>query len=175
MSFLFFITKRVVTLFPAGSAISKPLPPSSAKLPSIPTSMDMKPSDMASSMGPLNYLHPPQQVPPPPPPPLHMTPPSHHMPTNPSMEQLKKTHSSPVSMPQCTTPQQNPINVSAMRNMNQSVTPSVYEMAALTHDLDTQNITTKIKEALLANNIGQKVSRQKINNYFDLTPSLIYK
>jgi hypothetical protein len=38
------------------------------------------------------------------------------------------------------------------------MTPSVYEMAALTQDLDTQVITTKIKEALLANNIGQKVS-----------------
>ncbi|XP_042214156.1 homeobox protein cut-like [Homarus americanus] len=37
------------------------------------------------------------------------------------------------------------------------VTPSVYEMAALTQDLDTQTITTKIKEALLANNIGQKL------------------
>ena len=36
--------------------------------------------------------------------------------------------------------------------------PSVYEMAALTQDLDTQNITTRIKEILLANNIGQKVS-----------------
>ena len=39
------------------------------------------------------------------------------------------------------------------------VAPSVYEMAALTQDLDTQVITTKIKEALLANNIGQKVSK----------------
>lgn len=37
------------------------------------------------------------------------------------------------------------------------MSPSVYEMAALTQDLDTQVITTKIKEALLANNIGQKV------------------
>ncbi|KAF4526869.1 hypothetical protein B566_EDAN013923 [Ephemera danica] len=35
--------------------------------------------------------------------------------------------------------------------------PSVYEMAALTQDLDTQLITTRIKEALLANNIGQKI------------------
>jgi hypothetical protein len=34
---------------------------------------------------------------------------------------------------------------------------NVYEMAALTQDLDTQLITTKIKETLLANNIGQKV------------------
>ena len=38
------------------------------------------------------------------------------------------------------------------------VAPSVYEMAALTQDLDTQVITTKIKEVLLANNIGQKVT-----------------
>ncbi len=37
---------------------------------------------------------------------------------------------------------------------------SLYEMAALTHELDTQAVTTKIKEVLLANNIGQKVSKQ---------------
>lgn len=36
--------------------------------------------------------------------------------------------------------------------------PSVYEMAALTTDLDTQSITTKIKETLMAHNIGQKVT-----------------
>lgn len=36
--------------------------------------------------------------------------------------------------------------------------PSVYEMAALTTDLDTQAITTKIKETLMAHNIGQKAS-----------------
>lgn len=46
----------------------------------------------------------------------------------------------------------------ALRNLGHHVAPSVYEMAALTQDLDTQVITTKIKEALLANNIGQKVS-----------------
>lgn len=44
-----------------------------------------------------------------------------------------------------------------MRGMHQHMSPTVYEMAALTQDLDTQIITTKIKEALLANNIGQKV------------------
>ncbi|CAH1641325.1 unnamed protein product [Spodoptera littoralis] len=44
-----------------------------------------------------------------------------------------------------------------MRNLHQHISPSVYEMAALTQDLDTQTITTKIKEALLANNIGQKI------------------
>ena len=35
--------------------------------------------------------------------------------------------------------------------------PSLYEMAALTHELDTQVVTTKVKEILLANNVGQKV------------------
>ena len=34
---------------------------------------------------------------------------------------------------------------------------SLYEMAALTHEMDTQAVTTKVKEILLANNIGQKV------------------
>ena len=34
---------------------------------------------------------------------------------------------------------------------------SLYEMAALTHEMDTQAVTTKVKEVLLANNIGQKV------------------
>lgn len=45
--------------------------------------------------------------------------------------------------------------------MNAATTaqPSVYEMAALTTDLDTQTITTKIKETLMAHNIGQKASR----------------
>lgn len=51
-------------------------------------------------------------------------------------------------------PQQN----NAMRGMHQHMSPTVYEMAALTQDMDTQTITTKIKEALMANNIGQKVN-----------------
>ena len=44
------------------------------------------------------------------------------------------------------------------RNTASYPQPSVYEMAALTTDLDTQSITTKIKETLMAHNIGQKVS-----------------
>ncbi|GFT19094.1 homeobox protein cut [Nephila pilipes] len=43
---------------------------------------------------------------------------------------------------------------SLTRGYNQ---PSVYEMAALTTDLDTQIITSKIKETLMAHNIGQKI------------------
>lgn len=54
-------------------------------------------------------------------------------------------------------PIHSPQQQSQMRNMSQHMSPTVYEMAALTQDLDTQVITTKIKEALLANNIGQKV------------------
>lgn len=50
-----------------------------------------------------------------------------------------------------------PHQLTNMRALHQHISPSVYEMAALTQDLDTQIITTKIKEALLANNIGQKV------------------
>lgn len=34
---------------------------------------------------------------------------------------------------------------------------SVYEMAALTDTLDTQDVTTKIKESLMQHNIGQKI------------------
>ena len=36
--------------------------------------------------------------------------------------------------------------------------PSLYEMAALTNELDTQTVTTKVKEILLSNNVGQKVN-----------------
>ncbi|XP_062699336.1 homeobox protein cut isoform X4 [Aedes albopictus] len=51
-----------------------------------------------------------------------------------------------------------PPGVNSMRGaLHQHISPTVYEMAALTQDLDTQTITTKIKEALLANNIGQKI------------------
>jgi len=41
--------------------------------------------------------------------------------------------------------------------------PSLYEMAALTQELDTQAVTTKVKEILLANNVGQKVSKPRYN------------
>lgn len=41
--------------------------------------------------------------------------------------------------------------------------PSVYEMAAVTQDLDTQTVTTRIKELLLTNNIGQKVSTEAVS------------
>lgn len=83
------------------------------------------------------------------PPPLYQT--AHPLSSN---EQIKKCHS--AIQQQCNALQQQHMN-SALRNLSQHMAPSVYEMAALTQDLDTQMITTKIKEALLANNIGQKV------------------
>lgn len=64
---------------------------------------------------------------------------------------------SPQEPPQSITPHTPPTPTNVMRNLSQHISPTVYEMAALTQDLDTQTITTKIKEALLANNIGQKV------------------
>ncbi|KAF6216279.1 hypothetical protein GE061_000619 [Apolygus lucorum] len=67
----------------------------------------------------------------------------------------------PPDMKKCTIPPQqchtNPMQqYPSVKNLHH-VSPTVYEMAALTQDLDTQSITTKIKEALLANNIGQKI------------------
>lgn len=78
-------------------------------------------------------------------------PPQHRV-TLPSSDEKKQAMPMPVH-----SPQQN----NAMRSLHQHMSPTVYEMAALTQDLDTQIITTKIKEALLANNIGQKVSDQQ--------------
>ena len=37
------------------------------------------------------------------------------------------------------------------------LTPNLYEVAALTQEFDTTLITNKVKELLLANNIGQKI------------------
>ncbi|XP_026676514.1 homeobox protein cut [Diaphorina citri] len=101
-----------------------------------------------------------------------MTSPQHQMFAQHHLDQLKKQQQS-QNIPQ---PPQSPHSVvlqqqaaaqaqahaqqqvnAALRNLGQHVAPSVYEMAALTQDLDTQVITTKIKEALLANNIGQKI------------------
>ena len=55
---------------------------------------------------------------------------------------------------------------------------SLYEVAALTHEMDTQAVTTKVKEILLANNVGQKVRRFiLIYSYLKLTEvkTLLYE
>ena len=44
--------------------------------------------------------------------------------------------------------------------------PSLYEMAALTNELDTQTVTTKVKEILLSNNVGQKVRHDTLQKSY---------
>lgn len=109
---------------------------------------------------PTLQLGPPQsQNPQPPPPPMLLTPPGippHHAINIQNPEHLKKSNPSSHGIPHSPMSQ----HQSSLRNMHMS--PSVYEMAALTQDLDTQVITTKIKEALLANNIGQKVQFETV-------------
>lgn len=101
-------------------------------------------------------------TPQPPPAPMLLTPPGvppHHAISlqGGQPDHLKK--SSPHGMPPHSPMGQ---HQASLRAMHQHISPSVYEMAALTQDLDTQVITTKIKEALLANNIGQKVRDMRV-------------
>ncbi|XP_019759281.2 homeobox protein cut isoform X3 [Dendroctonus ponderosae] len=84
----------------------------------------------------------------------HLGLPPHHAIALQNQELLKKQQSMQAGHG---IPTHSPMSHQSMRNMHQHMSPSVYEMAALTQDLDTQVITTKIKEALLANNIGQKI------------------
>ncbi|XP_076339832.1 homeobox protein cut-like isoform X3 [Tachypleus tridentatus] len=58
------------------------------------------------------------------------------------------------------TTQSMPISSRKLHHSSQSMLylhPTVYEMAALTTDIDTQDITSKIKDTLMAQNIGQKI------------------
>uniref|UniRef100_A0A0C9QAT6 DNA-binding protein SATB n=1 Tax=Fopius arisanus TaxID=64838 RepID=A0A0C9QAT6_9HYME len=103
--------------------------------------------------GPQHGTHPA------PPAPMMLTPPGpHHGTTHGgqlSIQELqKKQHQQQQQMGLHSPHQMTP---SPLRILHSHVSPSVYELAALTQDLDTQTITTKIKEALLANNIGQKI------------------
>ena len=78
---------------------------------------------------------------------------SHNQPRTPDTSlPMSLTVSSATSTPPSSIHSRKTPNIG--RGYNQ---PSVYEMAALTTDLDTQIITSKIKEALMAHNIGQKV------------------
>ncbi|XP_045518179.1 homeobox protein cut isoform X7 [Pieris brassicae] len=118
--------------------MSKPMPPTQ-KMISDATSLLSK-MQHEQLLGPhLPHL---------PPGPLLLTPPGfppHHAVTLPPQHHENKERKPP------------PPPQHQMRALHQHMSPSVYEMAALTQDLDTQTITTKIKEALLANNIGQKI------------------
>ncbi|XP_073948693.1 homeobox protein, cut isoform X6 [Choristoneura fumiferana] len=124
---------------PCPPNMNKPMPPTQ-KMISDATSLlsKMQQEQLLGGHGHLAHLAPPAG--------LLLTPPGfppHHAVTLPPLdvkERKPPTHAPP-----------------AMRPLHQHISPSVYEMAALTQDLDTQTITTKIKEALLANNIGQKI------------------
>lgn len=136
----------------AGTSIGKPMPPT-------PKMLNDAAAGILSKMQETQNLLPPSLVGPPqpqPPPPMLLTPPGvppHHAISLQNQEHLKKSNPSPHGIPHSPMQTQH----QSLRNMHQHMSPSVYEMAALTQDLDTQVITTKIKEALLANNIGQKV------------------
>ncbi|GBP43026.1 Homeobox protein cut [Eumeta japonica] len=132
---------------PCPPNMNKPMPPTQ-KMISDATSLLTK-MQQEQLLGPAHLGHLGQPTPllltPPGFPPHHAVtlPPQHHDNNN------KERKPPPPPQPHHQPP--------LMRSMHQHISPSVYEMAALTQDLDTQTITTKIKEALLANNIGQKI------------------
>lgn len=143
----------------ACTSIAKPMPPTPKMLSEAAGLLNKMQQESQNILPPSMQLGPPQSAnpqPPPPPPMLLASPglPPHHPMNLQNQDLLKKVNHSPHGIPHSPMSQQH----AALRNMHQHMSPSVYEMAALTQDLDTQVITTKIKEALLANNIGQKVS-----------------
>ncbi|EFA05512.2 hypothetical protein TcasGA2_TC015699 [Tribolium castaneum] len=137
----------------AAVSIGKPMPPT-PKMLNDAAGIISKMQETQNLLPPSLQLGPPPLNQNPQPPPMLLTPPGvppHHAISLQNPDHLKKNPSphgiqhSPMGQHQ------------SLRNMHQHMSPSVYEMAALTQDLDTQVITTKIKEALLANNIGQKI------------------
>lgn len=137
------------------ASLVKPLPPTNCgKIPSVMDQLKSENSNDRSSLSHHSFLHQgPPQVHPPPPSPIFSNSTPHQLSP---MEHFKK-YSLPSSNSQTCNVMSQSHNLNALRNIGQHISPSVYEMAALTQELDTQTITTKIKEALLANNIGQKV------------------
>ncbi len=139
----------------AGTSIGKPMPPT-PKMLNDAAGIISKMQETQNLLPPSLQLGPPPMSQNPQPPPMLLTPPGvppHHAISLQNPDHLKK-NPSPHGIPHSPMGQHQ-----SLRNMHQHMSPSVYEMAALTQDLDTQVITTKIKEALLANNIGQKVER----------------
>ncbi|XP_066153807.1 homeobox protein cut isoform X2 [Euwallacea fornicatus] len=158
---------RGTNLFSAGCAtpLSKPNLPPNQKMLSEAAGLLSKIQQDSQGLLPTSMQLGPPQVAPPQPPPLgppgaqipqnqllnHLGLPPHHALALQNQEMLKKQQTMQSLSAH------SPMSHQGMRNMHQHMSPSVYEMAALTQDLDTQVITTKIKEALLANNIGQKI------------------
>ncbi|XP_013167772.1 PREDICTED: homeobox protein cut isoform X3 [Papilio xuthus] len=131
---------------PCPPNMNKPMPPTQKMISDATSLLSKMQQEQLLSSGHLGHLGQPA--------PLLLTPPGfppHHAVTLPPQHHDNNKERKPPPPPQ---PLHQP---PVMRGMHQHISPSVYEMAALTQDLDTQTITTKIKEALLANNIGQKI------------------
>ncbi|KAJ2943011.1 hypothetical protein O0L34_g15204 [Tuta absoluta] len=133
---------------PLPPSMHKPMPPTQKMISDATSLLSKMQQEQMMSAGHLGHLGQPT--------PLLLTPPGfppHHAVTLPPQhhDNNNKERKPPPPPPQ---PHNQP---PIMRSLHQHISPSVYEMAALTQDLDTQTITTKIKEALLANNIGQKI------------------
>ncbi|XP_072934678.1 homeobox protein cut isoform X3 [Epargyreus clarus] len=132
---------------PCPPNMNKPMPPTQKMISDATSLLSKMQQEQLLGPGHLGHLGQPT--------PLLLTPPGfppHHAVTLPPQhhDNNNKERKPPPPPPQHHQP---PV----MRGLHQHISPSVYEMAALTQDLDTQTITTKIKEALLANNIGQKI------------------
>lgn len=133
--------------------MNKPMPPTQKMISDATSLLSKMQQEQLLGGGHLGHLGPqtPLLLTPPGFPPHHAVtlPPQHpHHPHHPHHDNNNKERKPPPP------PHHQP---PVLRSLHQHISPSVYEMAALTQDLDTQTITTKIKEALLANNIGQKI------------------
>ncbi|XP_031330798.1 homeobox protein cut-like isoform X2 [Photinus pyralis] len=140
---------------PCGTPLGKPMPPTQKMLSEAAGFLNKMQENQNLLPPSLQMVSPQSQMPPGHGQPMLLTPPGippqHTISLQQSDHHMKK--SSPHGIPHSPLSQ----HQNNLRNLNPHISPSVYEMAALTQDLDTQVITTKIKEALLANNIGQKI------------------
>ncbi|XP_074106793.1 homeobox protein, cut isoform X2 [Cotesia typhae] len=136
---------------PACGTPMKPMPPTKLVQEQLQNAAKAQAAAQAAAQAQheLQLGPPPTQTPQPPPPMMMAS--SHHPHVQLTMELQKKQAQQQMGLH---SPHQ---MTSPLRSLHPHISPSVYEMAALTQDLDTQTITTKIKEALLANNIGQKI------------------
>ncbi|KAF5286462.1 hypothetical protein FQR65_LT02229 [Abscondita terminalis] len=139
---------------PCGTPLGKPMPPTQKMLSEAAGFLNKMQENQNLLPPSLQMVSPQNQMPHGQP--MLLTPPGippQHTINLQQSEHMKKSNPSPHGI------QHSPLSQhqNNLRNLNPHISPSVYEMAALTQDLDTQVITTKIKEALLANNIGQKI------------------
>ncbi|XP_022241311.1 homeobox protein cut-like isoform X1 [Limulus polyphemus] len=122
-------------------------PAASMKLPQPSTEPAIVPNQLDRSQTPLNS---------------NFAPPADLQQSATSTPEYLASISKTTSVLSCnvSTTQSMPISSRKLHHSSQSMMylhPTVYEMAALTTDIDTQGITSKIKDTLMAQNIGQKI------------------